>query len=169
MCHCAPHETCHGDVLIDAFLRHARGSAQRATSVLLGVAHDPAEYVQKALLLEHPFEAHAVTDSMARCLRIRRQCSAAAIKHERSVTLDKWKTIAAAFEGHEAQLHETMDPLLRPVLAGKRILLFRKMLEDSGFPGAEALCDAMTMGFPLGGLFPVTGFPLLFEEGREVS
>ena len=81
---------------------------------------------------------------MARCLTIRRQCSAAALTHERSTALAKWRTIAAAIEEQEKQLHDTMDPQLRPVLEGKRILLFKQMLEDSGFPGAEALCDAMT-------------------------
>ena len=51
---------------------------------------------------------------------------------------------------------------------GERILLFRQMLEDSGFPGAEALCDAMTNGLPIGRSFPAAGvFPSAVREAEQ--
>ena len=61
----------------------------------------------------------------------------------------------------EAELHAGAHDEVRPSLKGKRLLLFREMLESVGFPMAGDVVLAMAKGFPLVGDLPATG---VFEE-----
>ena len=69
----------------------------------------------------------------------------------RETALCKWRRRAAELEDQESELHMAATAEVRGVIAQKRILLFREMLLEAGFPSAHELCELMAKGFPIVG------------------
>lgn len=71
-----------------------------------------------------------------------------------------WTQRCSELEEEERVFHENMEPQLRLVLQGKRLLLFKEMLEAYDYPD-KTLVDDIAKGFPLSGwlsksrVFPV--------------
>lgn len=57
---------------------------------------------------------------------------------------------AKFLHAEELKLHETLDPAIKPVLATKRLLLFKEMMSDAGVEDQQ-LFDDMRNGFRLVG------------------
>ena len=64
--------------------------------------------------------------------------------------------MASELEGEEKLLHDNMHPDLQSVMRQKRILLFKRMMEDAGVVDAQ-LCEELTNGFRLVGQLESSG------------
>ena len=74
--------------------------------------------------------------------------------------------LAVELSSDEARLHEGLRPDLEPVLQGKRLLLFKAMMEDAGVADPY-LFQHMVDGFPLvGHLEPSGQFPKRWKPAR---
>ena len=84
----------------------------------------------------------------------------AAIRVRRQAALDHYGRLAVELEPQEASFRARCDPHVQAILAGKRLLLFKQMLEDTGHPDTR-LPEDMLEGFPLVGDMADSGaFPL---------
>ena len=77
----------------------------------------------------------------------------------RATYLMHWTRRCRELESEEEQLHKSLEPHLREVLKGKRLLLMQEMLNDLGYPDKNLIRDICN-GFPLTGWLPKSGiFP----------
>ena len=121
-----------------------------------------AEFADAALGCHHPFENVVCPASVFEHLPFRVGTSTAEVAQFRLAVLDKWRRRALLLEPQERRLHSEMNPSVEAIMGTKKLLIFREMLEEAGFPNAKRLVDYMATGFPLAGLFPQTGvLPLL--------
>ena len=93
-----------------------------------GVLRSPERFLQDALQLTHPFDNPLIVLGQLR----------------------KYLRLAVELSSDEARLHEGLRPDLEPVLQGKRLLLFKAMMEDAGVAD-PLLFQHMVDGFPLVG------------------
>jgi len=66
------------------------------------------------------------------------------------------QVLASELEGEEKLLHDNMHPDLKSAMRQKRILLFKRMMEDAGVVDAQ-LCEELTNGFRLVGQLESSG------------
>lgn len=128
--------------------------------VHFGVLYSPDEFLSHALRLDHPFDCHDAVSAENRSVIdwILRE-DPAVVKSWRLGQLKKYLRVAAELAGEEKQLHESMHPDVERVMKSKRLLLFKRMLEDSGNCDAD-LFKCMVEGFPLVGHIQFSGqFP----------
>ena len=101
--------------------------------VTYGTYFTPEEFIWKAAQLTHPFDMplpldSANMDAMAFILTK----GPAAVAAHRAKTLSYYVGLAKKLKSEEAALHEGLNPAIKPVLASKRLLLFKEMLQDAG-------------------------------------
>ena len=75
---------------------------------------------------------------------------ASVVSRKRSDTLRRWNLRAQALDGAEARANAHRPAHLRQLLAGKRILLWREILAEIGYPDT-AILDEIESGLPLTG------------------
>ena len=75
LCHCVRGAPCHGDTLITAVAEHVLKAKEVPVTIHIGVYHKMEEFTHLALGLDHPFEAHALTETIEQGLRYRMQTS----------------------------------------------------------------------------------------------
>ena len=73
--------------MIAAVATHVLEAPTTDATILVGIYHGHAEFVDQALRLAHPFEHHALTDEMRRGLMVRVKCSELAFLSRRRATL----------------------------------------------------------------------------------
>ena len=74
----------------------------------------------------------------------------------RTVFFKKWLKRAFELRGEEAVLHESLPPHLQALLKGKRLLLWKELLVEFGYPD-KAIVDDIVSGFKLTGWAESTG------------
>lgn len=74
----------------------------------------------------------------------------------RAVFFKKWLKRAFELRGEEAVLHESLPPHLQALLKGKRLLLWKELLVEFGYPD-KAIVDDIVSGFKLTGWAESTG------------
>ncbi|CAK0864596.1 unnamed protein product, partial [Prorocentrum cordatum] len=85
----------------------------------------------------------------------------------RRLAFKHWARRARALEQDEARLHESMEPGVRHVLRGKRLLLLDKMAQAAGYPDCGLAAEAAA-GLAVIGVLPRTGaFPPLPAPAKE--
>ena len=92
---------------------------------------------------------------------------------ERLRYMYKWNCRARELEADEEALKKAMDPTVRKAVKNKRILLFKEMLVDCGYPDLDVVSELQD-GADLIGVVPETGMlpkcfkpALLSREGLE--
>ena len=75
---------------------------------------------------------------------------------QRAATLSKWLAWANELQADEEKLHDSMEPGVRHVLEGKRILLLERIAKDLGWVDVN-LFEEIKEGFRLVGDMPHTG------------
>ena len=131
MSHCLSDQQCHADVLISAFTANYLGGSTCGT-VSFGLLRTPDQFTKQALLLDHPFANMAADDAIKASVAKTLSEGVDATRRRWRDLLLFWKSRAAKLEQKEAELHEARP--IRHVLKGKRILVLRELLLDSGFP-----------------------------------
>ena len=133
-------------------------------SVTYGVYFSPKEFVEKALSLKHPFDVpmpleSANMESIAFIL----EKGPNEVSRFRISMLEHYIGRAKALHSDELVLHEKMCKDIQPVMASKRLLLFKEMMQDAGVPDENLFAD-MCSGFKLvGDLDPSGQFPHQFK------
>ena len=120
-----------------------------------GVYFSPQEFVQHVQQLRHPFDVPLQLDeaNMSSIAFILSNSPADVARH-RAKMLGHYVQRAKDLSGAERQLHEAMDDSIKPVMASKRLLLFKEMLSDAGVNDPR-LFDELCSGFKLvGDLLP---------------
>ena len=82
----------------------------------------------------------------------------------------KWSARAKDLQGAEDAVHDSMEPHLKEVLRGKRLLLLGEMMKEAGCPDTQ-LPNDIKEGFRLSGWMPVSGntAPSVKRPARSVS
>ena len=127
---------------------------------MYGVYFSPQEFVQRVQQLTHPFDVPLPLDesNMESIAFILERGPAGVAKH-RSDMLQHYIGRAKALQQDELKLHKTLDESIQPVMATKRLLLFKEMMADAGVAGPllfEELCNGFRL---VGDLSPSGQFP----------
>ena len=159
VCHCPRTAACHGDVLIGE-LQKMDDTPSTSCTLIIGVHYEPAEFVEAAAKCRHPFEDLPLADHERDAIAKKVSSPVADTIAFRRAQLRKWHCLAAALANQEKELHTLIHPDVEKVLRPKKVLLFRAILEDLGFPHLDEMIHTFTAGFPMVGTFPITGvFP----------
>ena len=122
-----------------------------------GVPWEPLEFIEKASVFEHPLAVQrAIPDVLLEAIKTHCEKDPLDIAKDRLKTILFWNNRARQLEGDEKLLKESMDPVVAKVVSGKRILLFREMLQATNYPDQSA-ADELVEGAKLVGEVPVTG------------
>ena len=118
--------------------------------VKVGVPREPPQFITAAVALGHPrfLLARVNNDSLAavNCLF----GDAADLSLRRTKFLKRLLQRANELRDQEAELHEALPVHLKKVLKGKRILLWKEVLVQLGYPDAKVM-DEVVKGFPMTG------------------
>ena len=118
--------------------------------VKVGVPREPPQFITAAVALGHPrfLLARVNNDSLAavNCLL----GDAADLSLRRTKFLKRLLQRANELRDQEAELHESLPVHLKKVLKGKRILLWKEVLVQLGYPDAKVM-DEVVKGFPMTG------------------
>ena len=102
----------------------------------------------QALELAHPFDAHSRPEAVVQGLIFRMTASTAEVVALRRARLQHWRSRALALADREAALHAAMDPDVGHIMRDKKLLLFKEMLADVGFPSTDALIEHLGRASP---------------------
>ena len=152
VCHCLPHQPCHGDVIIAAFLAtQIDPNTAGDFTAKVGILRTPDEHIKDASVVQHPFTALSADDRVKTAVLDTLREGPTATVRSWKATLDFWKQRAAELEPRERQPHQGMASDVAKVLEGKRLLLFGEMLKQADFPNADRLIHRMSTGFEVVG------------------
>ena len=120
----------------------------------LGIPREPWNFVEKAVEAGHPrsLAIHLSGDVMSMLQQNFSEEPYKVIK-ERALFLKKWTKRCKELEQEEQKLHAGLADHLREVLVGKRLNLFREILEELEYPDTS-LVDEICAGFKLSGWLP---------------
>ena len=131
----------------------------------LGIPREPWDFVDRAVKAGHPrsLAIHLSGDVMEMLKQNFSEEPYKVIK-ERATFLKRWTHRCKELEAREKTLHNSLDPHLKEVLQGKRLLLMKEMLQDLGYPDTT-LVDEICQGFKLSGWLPKSNvFPSSLER-----
>jgi hypothetical protein len=101
--------------------------------------------------LKYPFDTPLPLEetNMASVAFILSEGPSSVAKH-RTDMLNHYLARAKALHAQECALHDSLDEQIKPVMASKRLLLFKEMMDDAGVQDKELFSD-MCNGFRLVG------------------
>lgn len=138
-----------------AFLQQAEMETEvQAELCTMGIPREPWNFVEKAVEAGHPrsLAIHLSGDVMSMLQQNFSEEPYKVIK-ERALFLKKWTKRCRELEEQEKELHDGLAEHLRGVLAGKRLILFKEILQDLDYPDVS-LIDEICAGFKLSGWLP---------------
>ena len=139
-------------------LRNIPDGADGSKMVIAGIFRSHYEYIDEARTKLHPMDSVDMLDETHRqTISFVLQKSPLQISKFRLDQLSRANQMAKDLEQQEKLLHEQMEPNVARVLKGKRLLLFKQLLLESGFPEAEQLVAEMSRGFDLVGKTSTSG------------
>lgn len=124
---------------------------------IFGVCREPDEFMDFAAKLSHPlahecFMPHVLQEAIDANVN----WTPSELATLRLKFIAKWTNRAIQLEESERSLKSSMDPVVAAAVRGKRILLFREMLEATGFPDLDVTLE-LQQGAELTGTIPPTG------------
>ena len=120
----------------------------------IGFYFSPEAHVDLALRLEHPASLfNLVPDGLRRNIFILLTEGCHAMARRRIGYLQHMLETQKLLASDEEELRKTMPEHVNEVTAGKPLCLFRRLLEETGFPDME-VCTIMERGVPLTGVEP---------------
>ena len=119
--------------------------------VTFGIPREPWDFVKKAAQVGHPrFLPYAGSEQLDDLLRTNLNHHACGLDDLRLAFFKKWVKRAKELERNERNLRLNLGEHVRHVLQGKRLLVFKEMLEDLQFPDKNLFSDIIS-GFRLSG------------------
>ena len=143
-------------------------AADKSFLCTFGVYRSKEKFLQESVSAPHPFfDVLPLSDSSKKVLFEMLTKGPAWVAGFRAETLKRWTRMANDLKLRELELHKSLDPKIRPVLKGKRLLLWRKIAEEVGWPDMT-LFDQIEQGFELVGHRPASGiFPLEMRPAEQ--
>ena len=134
-----------------------KGKPDALKTAVYGVFRTPTEFLEEAVNLRHPFNLPISGDvdnaeAMAKVL----QLGKLGTMRFRLKQLQKYRALASSLENEERCLHDAMHEDLKMVMESKRLLLFKRMMDDAGIVD-ERLLDELKGGFRLTGQLAASG------------
>ena len=124
---------------------------------VFGVPWEPWDFVDTAKQFLHPLAVERVLPEVLKeAVHTHQTLDALNLAKLRLREAYKWNVLAKQLQGEEDDLKASMDPEVRSAVAGKRIVLFEKMLEASEFPD-KGVSQELRLGANLVGEVPTTG------------
>ena len=123
-------------------------------SLEFGVRWSPEEFVAEARKAEHPSSfVNLLPAELSVAIRKNFEMSEHSLGQHRTEMIRKWIARANALVPQEELLKKDMSTNRQSILASKRLLLFKSLLEEAGHADNE-LCDDLAKGFDLVGRLP---------------
>ena len=122
-----------------------------AELVHIGIPRDPASFLEEAIKTGHPRDFLARAPIEVRNLLQTFAKDKLEVRFaKRASFMKRWLKRSLELKHSEEDLHRKLDDHLKPLLLGKRLLLWREILEDLRYPDVQVV-DQMIKGFPLTG------------------
>ncbi|CAE7510495.1 unnamed protein product [Symbiodinium necroappetens] len=126
-------------------------AANLVETVFLGVPHGPEEFVRKAVAAGHPMDMdRLISPAVDAAVKANFCDDASVVSRRRLDTLRRWSMRARELDEQEARANSQRPAHLQKLLAGKRILLWKEILFEIGYPDT-AILDEVESGLPLTG------------------
>ena len=151
------------------FLDGLDPSAQPDLKVEVCQIGDPDEFVRRAVLAGHPLAMNFhLGDDVQSAVRMNFHEEPYRLAKLRVAAIAHWTSRAKALQPKEEQLHSSLPEHLKPILKGKRLLLFREMMDAAGCEDPE-LVSEICQGFSLVGWQSASGHFLPRVRRPEIS
>ena len=124
--------------------------AIKADEVAVGLLRDPSKFIESCKQIVHPMDKRSILPLTEEALDHMVNHTSEVIKLELKKNLLKATMWAKQLEREEAQLHASLDPEVERVVGGKRLLLWRKLLEETEYDDPD-IFGLMTDGVALVG------------------
>ena len=133
-----------------------------------GIPRSPEEFVKAALAAGHPCKNEfALPQALQHAIDVNAKSESSDLAKNRALFFRKWAARSKELEPAEAQLKATMPSHIASILAPKKLLLWREILVDLGYPDLSVF-DEVVQGFSLTGNTPVTSiFPPTFKPAKR--
>ena len=126
------------------------------TAKIFGIFWICDEFIQRAIQVGHPYDVDRILPpGLDKVMDFHLKFSELEVAKSRLKFVLKWSKRAKDLSGAEMAFRQTMDPVVETSVKGKRILLFKEMLEDTGFPDLGVV-DEISAGVTLTGVIPKT-------------
>ena len=117
----------------------------------VGQFHSVEQFFQKALKLQHPLDTlNPVPDITQKAIFNILTRGPSDIARERLAAIKHVLELDKKLQHDESELHKTMPPYMQTVLKGKKILLFKRLLEETSYDDME-VCSFIQEGTQLFG------------------
>ena len=120
----------------------------------IGIPREPWDFLSRAVEAGHPRSlAIHLGEEIMDVLRENFELEQYHVMKRRAEFMRKWTNRCKDLEKAEHELHDSLAPHLQQVLRGKRLLIFKEILEDLQYPD-KSLIDDICNGFALSGWLP---------------
>ena len=117
----------------------------------IGVPKDPKTFLVDAVRVGHPRDMIARAGELERSLLNRFVEQPMAVRFEkRAGAFKRWLKRSLELKDDEERLHRELPEHLKPLLAGKRLLLWKEILQELQYSDSSVV-DDICVGFPLTG------------------
>ncbi|CAE7297403.1 unnamed protein product [Symbiodinium sp. CCMP2592] len=117
------------------FRELVRDGGRDGSCSTFGIFHTKQEFTHRALKLDHPFDdAAAIDDSARRNIFDLLTKGLSSVAQKRINATKKVNQMAKELSVEEARFHASLPQHAQEVLKRKRILLWRRLLQETGFP-----------------------------------
>ena len=118
--------------------------------VLVGTWYTPTQFVKEDRKSNHPMDENALEQITMDAIGYVACNPPELVSIERKKNLLKARILAKQLEGQEKELHDNLPDSIEKVVKGKKILLWQKLLEQTGYDDMEVV-KFMKEGVPLVG------------------
>ena len=133
------------------FIDERLTDGQNYEVLTVSIPLQPLEFVKQAVSAGHPKNLFAKTsDLFLAAIRDTFVEHPEKLQRKRASFMKKWLKRALELQPEEKRLHDSMPPYIAKILKGKKLLLFREILLDLGYPD-ESLVQNIIDGFALTG------------------
>ena len=159
--------------LLRHFLRAENGekgeTKDRVQVHIVGSRRTPEQFLQKAVEAGHPYKpGEGVADNIRIALHSILTTGPLGIQRKRLAAMRDIALLASSLEKQEVELHSRLPLHLQPLLAKKKILLMRTLLERSGFKDISVV-DEICTGFDVVGKAKPSGLMESFLRPATTS
>ena len=142
-----------------------KGGTGNGVETAWGIPRSPEEFVKAALAAGHPCKNEfALPQALQHAIDVNAKSESSDLAKNRALFFRKWAARSKELEPAEAQLKATMPSHIASILAPKKLLLWREILVDLGYPDLSVF-DEVVQGFSL---TPVTAiFPPTFKPAKR--
>ena len=141
-------------------LLHLHSSGNKVDSLCVsvwGIPYSPSEFIKAALSAGHPgLAASDLPSPLAHAIKKCAQSRPEELARERTDLIRQWAARAHALDGEERAFKQGLRPEVAKILAPKRLLLWRELLQQFEYPDQDVF-SLITAGVTLTGEVECSG------------